>query len=163
MAAVPRASRIENGNGATSTGRRTTTLILAIMAMPGLERDGCICGPGRAPSRHDPRTTLPNVRQAYRRLMSSAHAEALCLPAPVYASLPHSSVAARSSLASMPWRLVAPHRKPCRCGAFAKWPPPIASVIEAEWRKRAVGVVPAQPNERPEGDANIPLSPMQRS
>jgi hypothetical protein len=25
------------------------------------------------------------------------------------------------------------------------------SAIEAEWRKRAIGVVPAQPNERPEG------------
>jgi hypothetical protein len=25
------------------------------------------------------------------------------------------------------------------------------SAIEAEWRKRAAGVVPAQPNERPEG------------
>ena len=39
-------------------------------------------------------------------------------------------------------------------GRLARWPPPfLALAIEAEWRKRAAGVVPAQPKARPEGNA----------
>ena len=41
---------------------------------------------------------------------------------------------------------------PPSVGLLAKCPqPPLALAIEAEWRKRAAGVVPAQPRERPEG------------
>lgn len=37
-------------------------------------------------------------------------------------------------------------------GRLARWPPPfLALAIEAEWRKRAIGVVPAQPKARSKG------------
>jgi hypothetical protein len=56
-----------------------------------------------------------------------------------------------------------PRKEPCDEGAGARWPqpPPLALAIEAEWRKHAAGVVPAQPKARPKGQRPIgtPLAP----
>src|SRR6266576_3606768 len=50
-----------------------------------------------------------------------------------------------------------PTKELCDEGARARWPQPPPSCVsdEAEWRKHAAGVVPAQPKARPEGQRTI--------
>ncbi|KCZ50364.1 hypothetical protein [Hyphomonas pacifica] len=73
---------------------------------------------------------------------------------PVLIRLPV-EVDGKPNLMGLPWRPEPPPRiapvyprGACREMAAA---PPLALGIEAEWRKRAMGVVPAQPKARPEG------------
>jgi hypothetical protein len=141
---------LENGNGVASTGRHTTTLILAVMAMPGPRRDGCICGPVPAPSRNDPRIALPNALPRPAASTSSAQTETTRLSA----FLCQSAVLERRglNLADVDAMVIETGPSEASRSGRAKWPPPpFASAIEAVWRKRAVGVVPAQPKARPVG------------
>ncbi len=150
MAAIPRTSALENGHGVASTGGCTIILILAARPCPGLGRDGHAC-PVPTPSLHDRRTTPPDVHPRTAASMASARAWRSSFPA----NLCHRAAFERSS--PMPAGVGVTAIETAPSGA----PPlrafandrrrPFALAIEAVWRKRAVGVVPAQPKARPEG------------
>ena len=58
---------------------------------------------------------------------------------------------------------IEPDQGPMRRRAWREMATAAAFLLEAEWRKHAAGVVPAQPKERPEGQRPIgmPLAPRQ--
>jgi hypothetical protein len=151
MAAVPRAPRLENGNGGGSAGRATAALIFIVMArtrltgaMPSLwscshsftesTAHDAAEGPS-ARCRADPPGLASDPRfpaLLHQRLGSGRHGSQLV-------GVDATATKAGPSDASPRWGIRRNDRRP------------VALVIEAEWRKRAEGVVPAQPRARPEG------------
>lgn len=120
MAAIPRTSALENGNGVASAGRYTH--------QPD-PRHG-----------HDPTSGETDMRPYFPR--TAIHGRrcrtACCAPPrrrpplmrmirasrPAYVIWRLANAAVRSALALMLWRPRSAFRKPRRCGAFAKWPLP---------------------------------------
>jgi hypothetical protein len=149
----PCASTLENGNGVGFAGRSTTALIFIIMDRPwplrGDAEPVALFSYLRCTDRA--RRCRRSTRTMPRRSARPSGQFRVSRPCSVSGSAPGVMVPQRVYVDAMATKpaLWTPRRGGASgemtAGTF------VALVVEAEWRKRAEGVVPAQPRARPEG------------